>query len=704
MWSKRRRRVLLWLVVLLAAGVGYLEFRVSRGFLDGAWASRVRVWAAPVVIKAGSTIGASGLEGLLREHGYTVGDSADLAPGQYQENGEFLDIFVRATPHPDRFSDDPPRLVRLVFRQGSLWLIRDAATGARLDEIGLPPLPVPGILSDHWTSRKDLFLEDVPPVVVDALLAAEDAHFLDHPGVNLKSMLRAMKVNWEAGRIRQGGSTLTQQFVKNHFLTQDRTLMRKLLEIPMALLLEWRFSKEEILEAYLSTVYLGHDRLVGVHGMAEGAQVFLGKPLSLATASDGALLAGLIRAPNIYSPLRRPARALRRRNQVLEEMRELGWLEDREYLEAVQTSLPEPFRRGAAPEAFFMQEVIREMQAADWPLSSLGTGSEVFTTLDVRLQNIVADEVTRFATGRKGLEAEVIALDPRTGALRALMGGSDFLNSQLDRSRRAHAPAGSIFKPFLLLAAFSLRPAELTPESVFADDPLTLEVNGTQWQPLNSDGKFRGPVTLRESLSRSLNLPMVRLAQHLGVEAVADFADELPLSAQPLPRVPALALGSFPASLRDITRSYAIFANRGRAPDVYAIRGIKASSGAVLLAPKREMREWADPAAVTEVHDLLRDVAHEGTARAIGARGVVSEVAGKTGTTNESRVVWFVGYTPEILLGIRLAFDDGRSLGADAARLAVPLWSRILRRAEKDFAPREQKFSRVGNSQRQSAQ
>ncbi|HAC78869.1 MAG TPA: hypothetical protein DCG06_01140 [Deltaproteobacteria bacterium] len=703
-FRKRRRSLLVWLVVLFVGGAGYLDFRVRRGFAEGAWSGRVQFWAAPVVLQSGASLRVRGLLKLLREHGYVEAESSELRPGEFRGDREFFDVFLRARPQAGRFADRPAQLLRLVFRGDLLRLIRDVGTGARLEQVALSPLPVEGVFSGHWAPREVLPLQDVPPVVVDALLAAEDAHFLDHPGVNLKSMLRAMKVNWEAGRIRQGGSTLTQQFVKNHYLTQDRTFSRKLLEIPMALLLEWRFSKEEILEAYLGTVYLGHDRLVGVHGLAEGARVFLGKPLSKATAADGALLAGLIRAPNIYSPLRRPARALRRRNQVLAEMRDLGWLDDRDYLSAIQTPLPEPFRRGPSPQAFFMQDVLREMESVGWSLSILGTGSEVFTTMDASLQRIAASEVSRFVADRPGLEAEVVAMDAETGALRALLGGSDFLNSQLDRSERGHSPAGSIFKPFLLLAAFTLRPAELTPESLFLDRRLLVEVDGVVWEPTNSDGEFRGPVTLREALSRSLNVPMVRLAQELGIETVAEFADRLPLSDAPLPRVPALALGSFPASLRDITRSYAIFPNQGRAPEPHSLLGIKAPSGAVVYAAKPGTEEMADAAAVAEVHDLLVDVADEGTARAISAMEVASDVAGKTGTSNESRVVWFVGYTPELLMGIRLAYDDGRPLGADAARLAVPLWSRIMKRAEEGWASHEKRFSRARISSRQSAQ
>ena len=695
---------MLWVLVLLVAGGAYLDFRVRRGFAGGAWSGPVRFWAAPVVVQADAGIERTKVRSLLSAHGYVEADGVDLMPGQFFATGEFLDVFVRARPQATHRADSPAQRLRLVFRGDRLRLIRDTGSGARLGEMVFPPKPVPGVFSEHWSPRAVLPLADVPPVVVDALLAAEDAHFLDHPGVNLKSMLRAMKVNWEAGRIRQGGSTLTQQFVKNHYLTQDRTFSRKLLEIPMALILEQRFSKEEILEAYIGTVYLGHDRLVGVHGLSEGARVFLGKPLAEATAADGALLAGLIRAPNIYSPLRHPDRALRRRDQVLAEMRDLGWIDDREYLAAIQTPLPVPFDRKASQAAFFMQEVAREMSEVGWPPSALGTGSEVFTTLNASLQEIAADEVRRFVGGRDGLEVELVALDPSTGALRALMGGSDFLASQLDRASRPHSPAGSIFKPFLLLAAFTLRPAALTPESVFADEPLVLDVGGTRWEPANSDGKFRGPVTLRESLSRSLNLPMVRLTQELGVETVAEFADRLPLSQKPLPRVPALALGSFPVSLRDVTRSFAIFGNAGAAPEVHAVAGIKAPSGAVVFAPKLEERVWVPAAAAAEVHDLLLDVADEGTARAISAMGVVSEVAGKTGTTNESRVVWFIGYTPDLLLGIRVAFDDGRPLGADAAGLAVPLWGRILRRAQEEMVVQKRRFSPARISSPESAE
>jgi penicillin-binding protein 1B len=673
----------------LVAGFFYLDFRVRQGFADGRWANPVRFRAAPPVLEPGMDIDALGLHGMLLARGYAEvpgGSEAPLeAPGHFRRSADAVEIFLKSAPQARKFADRPAARVRLVLEGSRVRLIRDVATGDRLAEVTLAPLPLDGVLGEHWTRRAALSIDEVPPHVIDAILAAEDAHFLDHPGINLKSMARAVQVNWRAGRIRQGGSTLTQQFVKNHFLTQDRTFTRKLLEIPIALALEARFSKEEILEAYVSTVYLGHDRLVGVHGLAEGAAVFLDKNPQEMTVADGALLAGLIRAPNIYSPLRRPERALRRRNQVLEEMRDLAWIDDAAFMEALREGLPESWTRPAAAEAYFVQEVLRELVRLDVPVDRLGTGSEVFTTLDLVLQHIATEEAAKLAAHSPGLEVEVVALDFATGGLRALVGGSDFIKGQLDWTRRPHLAAGSIFKPFLLLAAFASEPAAITPETEILDAELAVEIPGGVWRPRNSDGRFRGSVSVREALARSLNVPMVRLSLRVGIEELAAFGDTMGLADAPLPRVPALALGAFDASLRDVTASYSIFPNAGETVSIYAVESVKAPSGTILYRadPQRTLR--ADSEAAREVHDLLVNVADEGTARSIGASGVRSAVAGKTGTTNESRGVWFIGYTPDLLLGVRLSYGDRRSLGRDAARLAVPLWSSIVSRAESGY-------------------
>ncbi|MFP6663230.1 MAG: transglycosylase domain-containing protein [Deltaproteobacteria bacterium] len=709
-WRRQQRgRVLLfWVLALLVAGFFYLDFRVRQGFADGRWTNPIRFRAAPPVLKAGMDIDALGLGRMLLARGYGEALGGPDTPieeaGRFRRTADAVEIFLKPMPQAQTFADRPAFRIRLVLAGSRIRLIRDTATGDRLAEVRLTPLPLAGVLGEHWTRRTEFSLADVPPHVIDAILAAEDAHFLDHPGINLKSMVRAMQVNWRAGRIRQGGSTLTQQFVKNHFLTQDRTFTRKLLEIPIALALEARFSKEEILEAYVGTVYLGHDRLVGVHGLAEGAAVFLGKSLQEMTVADGALLAGLIRAPNIYSPLRRPERALRRRNQVLEEMRDLAWIDDATFLAALRETLPQPQPRPAASEAYFLQEVLREMVRHGMPVDRLGTGSEVFTTLDLALQHIATEEAGKLAARHPGLEVEVVALDPATGALRALVGGSDFLKGQLDRTRRAHLAAGSIFKPFLLLAAFASEPAGITPETEILDAPVTVEIPGGVWRPRNSDGRFRGSVSVGEALSRSLNVPMVRLAQRIGIEELAAFGDTMGLADAPLPRVPALALGAFDASLRNVTASYSIFPNAGEAVSVYAVESVKAPSGTLLYQadPLREARADAD--AVREVHDLLVSVADEGTARSIGASGVRSAVAGKTGTTNESRGVWFVGYTPDLLLGVRLAYGDRRSLGRDAAQLAVPFWASIVRQAERGYPIVPFAFADPRNPQRRRAE
>jgi penicillin-binding protein 1B len=683
------RRAVLVVLLVAASALVWLDRTVVRGFGEARWRHPVQIYAAPRAIELGVDIDAAGITDELHELGYRAVTGRPAEPGTFRRSGQRLDLYLNPAPEPASYGERAAQEVTIALDGGRrVRTIELRSSGRKVDAVALEPRALEGLFTSHWTGRAPLRLEDVPSHVVDAVLAAEDDRFLAHHGVNPISLLRALRVNWLAGEVRQGGSTITQQIVKNHFLTQERTFSRKLREIPMALLLELRFDKREILECYLATVYLGHDHLVGIYGLAEAAAVYFGKPVSRLTLAEGALLAGMIRAPNIYSPLRHPDVALRRRNQVLDQMAELRWITPEQAAAARDEALQPPVGRAAPPEAYFMEHVRRTLDEDGLDPTRLAYGSEVFTTLDGRLQRFVSEAVDaagrrldRGRAGGRGAQIAVVAIDPRDGAIRALVGGRDFLASQLDRATRSRRQVGSLFKPFAYLAAISDRDSGITPATLLLDEPISVRVDNVTWSPKNVDERYRGPVTVRHALEHSLNVPTVRFAESFGIDRIAAFGDRLGLLSERLPRVPALALGAFETSLLRATAAYTLFPRGGDRVEPYAVASVKAPSGVLLRRANLLTEPVAAPDATYVVHAMLEGVVTRGTAGEIGRSGLGGSFAGKTGTSNDNRDAWFVGYTPSLVVGVWVGFDDDASLHGTAAQLAVPVWLAIIKRA-----------------------
>ena len=687
--SRFVRRLVLVVLLAVAAALFWLDRQVVRGFGEARWRHPVRIYAAARAIEVGVDLDAAGIAEELHDLGYRAVTGDPTEPGTFRRGAQRLDLFLNPAPEPGSYGGRPAQQVAIALDGGRrVRAIELRPGGRKVESVALEPRPLEGLFTSHWTGRAPLRLADVPATVVDAVLAAEDEHFLAHHGVDPVSLLRALRVNWLAGEVRQGGSTITQQIVKNHFLTQERTFSRKLREIPMALLLELRFDKREILECYLATVYLGHDRLVGIYGLAEAAAVYFGKPVSQLTLAEGALLAGMIRAPNIYSPMRHPDAALRRRNQVLEKMLELGWITAEQAAAARAEEIETPVGRAAPPEAYFMEHVRRALDDHALDPTRLAFGSEVFTTLDRRLQRFASEAVDaagrrmdRGRPGRRGAQIAVVAIDPRDGAIKALVGGRDFLASQLDRATRSRRQVGSLFKPFVYLAAIGDPSSGITPATILMDEPISVRVDNATWSPKNIDERYRGPVTVRYALEHSLNVPMVQLAERYGIDRAAAFGDRLELLGEPLPRVPSLALGAFDSSLLRVTAAYTLFPRGGDRVWPHAVAAVKAPSGVVLLRGRSDGERVAAPDATYVVHAMLEGVVTRGTASEIGRSGLAGSFAGKTGTSNDNRDAWFVGYTPSLVVGVWVGFDDDESLHGTAAQLAVPVWLAIMKRA-----------------------
>ncbi len=532
-----------------------------------------------------------------------------------------------------------------------------------------------------------------------ALIAIEDTRFYEHFGLDWRGIARAAYRNLRHARVTEGGSTLTQQLVKNVFLTEERTLLRKVNEAIIAVMLERRYSKRQILEFYANEVYLGQAGQAGIYGFGEAARYYFGKDVGRLTVGEAALLAGLVRAPNVYNPAKDPKRAKARRNVVLTRMLETRVLEKADYLLALQEPVEVKPAVVKANDAPFFVDFLRAQLAEIYPKDVLTSeGLRVFTTLDLDLQHAAAGALERGlaalerqyaglrrADRGKALQGAVVVLQPQTGAIRAMAGGRDYGASQYNRAVQARRQPGSTFKPIVFAAALSPGPdggaPRFTAASFVEDGPLSLKVGGRLWQPENYDKQFRGRVTLRTALEQSLNAATVRIAQETGLARVIATARALGIQS-PLYEVPALALGASEVSPLELATAYATLANSGLKPVPIAVRDVADREGRQLERRTFEL-EPAIPAEVAYVVTrLLEGVIDRGTAGAARRLGLEGPAAGKTGTTSDYRDAWFAGYTPETVVLVWIGFDDGTPIKLTGSQAALPIWVEVMRAAQ----------------------
>ncbi|HTO07221.1 MAG TPA: PBP1A family penicillin-binding protein [Myxococcota bacterium] len=695
---KARLRVLvavllgvLMLVGVLAAGaVSRLEERVEARFRGQLFALPSRVYARPVSLHTGLDLERIRLRARLERMGYVkaVGAHPELRAGQYAWRPGELDIFRRASNLPSHPS--PERLIRLRLDGSRISAVRDAADDLLPSEELEPEI----IAQFHGAERADrrlVALADVPPILVEAIIAIEDQSFYEHHGIQPWRIAGAFVANLRAGKLVQGGSTLTQQLVKNFYLTRERTLGRKLTEVAMALILERNHTKQEILEAYLNEVYMGQRGSVAIHGMGEAANHYFGKPVSDLNLPEAALLAGLIKGPNLYSPYRSPDAARKRRDLVLTALREQDKITRDAYESALVADLG--VRDVVADEnlaPYYVEELSEELtdRYGDEILQS--AGMSIYSTLDAELQRAANEAVTRqLARLEKGypalrrkespLQAAVVALKPQTGEILALVGGRDYGKSQFNRAVQAHRQPGSVFKPIVLLTAVgrAAGPPAFTLVSKLEDEPLTYAQPSGIWQPVNYDGEYRGTVTVRQAIEQSLNVPVARLGLAIGPERVVATARQLGIES-PLQPVPSVALGAFEVTMLEAARVYAVFASGGLRPELRSYTQVVQADGRVLEQRTLDAPRVFDPADVYLVTSALEGVVDRGTGAPLRALGFRGDIAGKTGTSSDYRDAWFIGYTPEIVIAVWVGFDDGASVKVTGATAALPIFADVL--------------------------
>jgi len=534
-------------------------------------------------------------------------------------------------------------------------------------------------------------LSQMPPSVIEAVLTAEDRRFYRHHGLDFLAMVRAARADLVRGRVAQGASTITQQLARTLFLSADRTWQRKLRECLIAVGLELRYDKARILEAYLNSVYMGHDAGVPVHGVAAASQHFLHKNLAAVRLDEAAILAAAINAPN--GMLADPQRARARRNSILQAMQARGWAPPAVVKAAV--ARPSRWQPTAQPAPYFVDLAREELgQRVDLPAKG---ELRIATSLDLHLQRAAEAAVEsglQHIERRRGaepgkLQAALVAIEPASGKIRALVGGRRYAESTFNRATRARRQPGSLFKPFVYLAAFeSGRGTPITPASVVADEPLQIPTDSGIWSPRDPSGSFKGPVTIRRALEESLNVPAVRMVQQLGPDRIIEVARALGFSS-PLAAVPSLALGTSEVSLLEITSAFATLANQGVrvVPTTLALDPADARLGLRAVASEPVRVVSADSAFL--VTNLLRGVMHGGTGRASAQWGLSEITAGKTGTTDDFRDAWFVGYTPDLAIGVWVGADDGTSVGLTGAQAALPIWARVMQSAVHRTPPRD---------------
>ncbi|MAJ60740.1 MAG: hypothetical protein CBC48_12470 [bacterium TMED88] len=672
-----------------------LDQVVVERFEGRTFAVPSRVFSAPLIVYPGADWQRLELADWLLRLGYREQpEGGAIEPGRYVWSPGRLRVHLRSFDHPAR--PEPARELIFELAQGQVVGILDAQSGQLMDVVVLEPEPVSAFLGRDREQRDLVEIEEVPPHLVDAIFAVEDQRFTAHHGVDLRRVLGAVWANLRAGRITQGASTLTQQLVKNFFLTPERTFSRKLQEACMALIVEARFSKPEILQAYLNEIYLGQRGATAVHGVGEASRLYFGKSAADLTVAEAALIAAIIQSPNGISPHRRPERAVARRDLVLGLMRDQGRISNRSY----QAAVAEPLRLATIQTEtgevrYFLDALSQQLPEVYAGEVLTSEGLRIYSTLDPRLQRAAARALRQ---GLERIEASVsdsskpqgslqgclIALRPQTGEVLALVGGRDYGQSQFNRCTQARRQVGSVFKPFVYVAALDRRtgPA-VTLASFIEDEPFEVEVPGDDqiWRPENYDHIFRGPVSVREALERSLNVPAARLGEQVGMTRVVELARRLGIRS-PLPAVPSLALGTAEISPLELARAYATLANGGRRPtprmfvDVVEINGMAQES-----RPLDASVAVLDPATAYLGVSLLEGVVDRGTARRIRSAGLKGPIAAKTGTTDDEFDLWFVGFTPELVAVVWVGYDEPGPVGMPSSRGALPIWADFLKQA-----------------------
>jgi len=693
-WYRRAARAALRLSVagLLATTVGgsLVGLGMYRVALDDVrdrlagevWQLPGKVYSGPVEVWPGLAVTPDELAQDLKGAGYVQVNTAS-SPGEFSVTAGSVLVHNDTRSGPGWSVKGGEVLVTFRDDRVSSVSPRDPAV--------FPPTELASIRGGDNEERTPRELEDFPAELRDAVLAMEDARFFDHPGVSALGIARALFVNAVTGERVQGGSTLTQQLAKNLFLTHEKTFSRKGNELLLAFALERELSKEEILALYLNEIYWGQAGGVSICGADEAAQAYFGKPADRLTLGESATLAGIISSPNRYSPLRHPERAQDRRNLALDRMVAEGWLEP----DVAETAKGAPLEMDPGITGRKAPYVVDA--AVDMAEEALGAGAvaerslDLHTTINPPLQRL-AEDVVQLSMTRldaaypkaNGAQVALVAVRVSDGAVVAMVGGRDYADSPFNRALAAERSPGSTVKPLTMLLAFEEDPS-VGPATTFADEPIERTFDGTTWSPTNYDGQFVGDIDVRDAIATSRNIPAVLMAERVGYPDLQAFYKRLGL--KDATRLPSASLGAFEATPIQLAGAYTVFPGGGVASEPRLLRAVTSADGGLLVNDEPISIRRASARAAFMATSVLESVVSDGTGSNASSFGANGALGGKTGTTDEFRDAWFVGFTGELSVAVWVGFDKGANTGLSGSRGALPTWSRFIAGSGTGSAP-----------------
>ncbi|HZP18549.1 MAG TPA: PBP1A family penicillin-binding protein [Terriglobales bacterium] len=673
---------------------------IDRRFAGPVFANAAKIYAVPQVVAVGQKAEAKQVAAELRHAGYSE-KSGESSMGSYRVSGSVIEV----QPGPSSYHSPEPATIRI--RDGRVESIK-SSSGAQLDAYELEPQMITSLFEgDQRSKRQVVRYDEMPKVLVDAVLAIEDRRFFQHSGVNFLRFAQAAWIDLTRQRHEQGGSTITMQLARGFFLTPEKTIKRKLTEMLIATELEQKFNKQQIFEFYGNWVNLGQRGSFQISGFAEAARAYFNKDLKDITLPEAALLAGIIQGPSYLSPYRHPDRATERRNVVLDSMVETHAITKEQAEKAKATPLKLAPPNVEASDAPYFVDLVRDTLTSRMPEREMNEQAyRIYTTLDPDLQRaaaqavetgikLVDEQVTKRRTKRvkiakgkyetkvePGPQAQValVAMDPHTGEVLALVGGRNYGFSQLNHAV-AKRPTGSIFKPFVYAAAINTaldgsNPV-FTPASIVPDQPSTFAYGDQIYEPRNYKEEYHGDVTARYALAMSLNNATVKLAEEVGYEKVADLAKAAGITS--VKPTPAMALGSYEATPLDMAAAYTVFSNNGVRVSPVMVKSVRTASGDPVMNFSPESRQVLDPRVAYVMTDMMESVINNGLGfSAVRGRGFQQPAAGKTGSSHDG---WFAGYTSNLLCVVWVGFDDYSDLHLSGAQTAAPIWTEFMKKA-----------------------
>jgi penicillin-binding protein 1B len=683
------------LLVIIASSIYALSVseELKEKFEGSRWRIAGHVFSDSLTLLPGQNIEKVGLIDRLMRLNYQQSDGSTLRQGEFRIGETSIEIHTRDFEYPREKSEG--FLLRLGLRKNRITSMHNMAQSDPIALAELEPLLIGRFIGTDREERDLVTYDEVSPYLINAIVAIEDNAYFTHHGINWKGVARMILVNLRSMKLVQGGSSITQQLVKNFYLTHEKSVRRKVKEAIMAVALEMLYTKEEIFEAYLNEVYFGHSGSVSVCGVGEASKFYFGKNVRNIDLAESALLAGLIRSPEGYNPRKRAERAKTRRDYILTRMQAEGLITKDQAkaasLERVKVNRHTPSYTIAPYFVDFLKTQLSEKYSSEVLVSQ---GLKVFTTLDPGMQKRaeaalsrgLADLEKRFPRlaedPKNPLQASLIVIEPQTGYIRAMVGGRSYAASQYNRAAWSKRQPGSVFKPFVYATGFVMADEgkiEFRPTDMLENSPLKVDLDsGKTWSPQNYSKTFGDPVTVRRALEKSMNVPTVRAELKIGVNNVIKTARKMGLTSN-LPAVPSLALGSADLTLLETASAYSTLAAMGSHAEPISVRDVVDQTEQVLSKKTLRVKKAISARAAYQTVSLMKGVMDRGTAARSRAAGFSAPAAGKTGTTNAYRDAWFVGFTPDLLCAVWVGFDSGKNLRLSGGSAALPIWLNFMK-------------------------